>query len=74
MINYYDDIRSLYREKDRLIILGLTGRTGAGCTTVSRILATESINQLDLKSYKTCDFDSADERLTIRSQVGNGIY
>lgn len=62
MTDYYDDIRSLYRERDRLIILGLTGRTGAGCTTVSKILATESIQEMDLKSYKTCDFASADER------------
>ena len=57
-----DGIMSLYRERERLIIIGLTGRTGAGCTTVSEILSRKSIQELDLKSYKTCDYSSADER------------
>lgn len=55
-------INSLYRQRDRFIIIGLTGRTGAGCTTVSKILSCDSIQKLDLKSYKTCDFLCADER------------
>ena len=57
-----DGIMSLYKERERLIIVGLTGRTGAGCTTVSEILSRKSIQELDLKSYKTCDYSSADER------------
>ena len=55
-------VRSLYRQRDKMIILGLTGRTGSGCTTVSHILASESMEKLDLRSYKTCDFKNADER------------
>ena len=61
-MNNQDAINSLYRQRDRLIIIGLTGRTGAGCTTVSKILSYDSLQKLDLKSYKTCDFVSADER------------
>ena len=44
-----------------MIIFGLTGRT-SGCTTLSRILSTESIEEMDLRSYKTCDFNNSDER------------
>lgn len=55
-------VRSLYRQRDKMIIWGLTGRTGSGCTTVSHILASESMEKLDLRSYKTCDFKNADER------------
>ena len=45
-----------------MIIFGLTGRTGSGCTTLSKILSTESIEEMDLRSYKTCDFNNSDER------------
>ena len=52
-IKNQEAIKSLYRQRDRFILIGLTGRTGAGCTTVSKILSSDSINKLDLKSYKT---------------------
>lgn len=57
-----DAIKSLYSQRDKFILIGLTGRTGSGCTTVSEILAKKSINELDLQSYKTCDYNNADER------------
>lgn len=57
-----DVIKSLYRQRDRFILIGLTGRTGSGCTTVANILSKEHINELDLRSYKTCDYNNADER------------
>lgn len=31
-------VDNVYKGRERLIILGLTGRTGAGCTTVAKIL------------------------------------
>lgn len=55
-------IRSLYSQREKFILIGLTGRTGSGCTTVSEILAKKDISELDLRSYKTCDYNSADER------------
>lgn len=55
-------IRSLYSQREKFILIGLTGRTGSGCTTVSEILAKQDISELDLRSYKTCDYNSADER------------
>lgn len=55
-------IKSLYSQREKFILIGLTGRTGAGCTTVSKILSTQDMKGLDLRSYKTCDFNSSDER------------
>ena len=34
-------VRHTYRERNKVIIVGLTGRTGSGCTTLSKILATK---------------------------------
>lgn len=53
---------SLYKQREDLLIVGLTGRTGAGCSTVAQILQQKSFEKLDLKSYKTCDFNNSDER------------
>lgn len=55
-------IKSLYSQRDRFILIGLTGRTGSGCTTVAKILAQNDIKELDLRSYKTCDYTNSDER------------
>lgn len=55
-------IKSLYSQREKFLLIGLTGRTGAGCTTVSDILAKQDMKELDLRSYKTCDFNSSDER------------
>lgn len=42
-------IQNIYREKENLVIVGLTGRTGAGCSTVAKILRKEKFSDLDLK-------------------------
>lgn len=55
-------LKSLYSQRERFILIGLTGRTGSGCTTVANILAKESMDELDLRSYKTCDYNNSDER------------
>lgn len=57
-----DAIAQVYKSKERLIIIGLTGRTGAGCSTVAKILETECFSTLDLKSPKQYDFNNSDER------------
>ena len=57
-----DAIKSLYCQRDKFILIGLTGRTGSGCTTVSEILAKKSMSELELQSYKTCDYNNVDER------------
>lgn len=57
-----DSIDSIFRLRESLIILGLTGRTGSGCSTVANILKKKRLEDLDLKSYKTCDFNNTDER------------
>lgn len=37
-------INAIYGEEDDFIIIGLTGRTGSGCTTVAKILSSEQAN------------------------------
>lgn len=55
-------IENIYAEREKFIIIGLTGRTGSGCTTVSDILKTEKFDDLWLREPKTTNFDSAEER------------
>lgn len=46
-------VENIYSEREKLLILGLTGRTGSGCTTVAHILG-KQYEQLDLE-YKERD-------------------
>lgn len=57
-----NSINQMYKGRERLIIIGLTGRTGSGCTTVAKILQTEKIDSLDLKQCKEYDYNDVDER------------
>ncbi|MBV7275552.1 dCMP deaminase [Clostridium sp. PL3] len=55
-------IDTVYKERERLILVGLTGRTGSGCSTVASILRKKKIDDLDLWDLKTHDFRNSDER------------
>lgn len=59
--NLRNAVDLMYQERNSCIILGLTGRTGAGCSTVANILK-RKYDQLDLRDYKTYDFANAEER------------
>ena len=54
-------ISQVYESKERMMIIGLTGRTGSGCSTVASILE-KNFNDLDLKSTKKYDFKNTEER------------
>ena len=43
LINKAEAIKSLYSQRDKFILIGLTGRTGSGCTTVANILSKDNI-------------------------------
>lgn len=55
-------VEQMYKGKERLVLLGLTGRTGSGCSTVARILETEKIENLDIRQSKEYDYNNAEER------------
>lgn len=55
-------IQNIYDEREKFIIIGLTGRTGSGCTTVSEILKTDKFEDLCLHEPKTTNFESNEER------------
>lgn len=55
MKNYNDAVCQLYSEKENQIILGLTGRTGAGCSTVASILK---------KDFSDLEYEYNEEELT----------
>ena len=65
-----DVVSRIYELRDELIIIGLTGRTGSGCSTTAEILSRQSFDKLDLPDIKTYDFRNKDERkYTIRSII-----
>lgn len=55
-------IDTIYNEREQFIIIGLTGRTGSGCSTVSKILEAENFADLKLPEPKSTDFDNNEER------------
>ena len=60
MENYYNAVSQLYSEKENQIIIGLTVRTGAGCSTVANILK-RSFNELEYE-FDSVKTDSIKER------------
>ena len=55
-------IDKVYESRERMIIIGLTGRTGSGCSTVAHILEKEDYETLDIKTPKDRSFDNSEER------------
>ena len=55
-------VENTFKEKEKLIIIGLTGRTGAGCSTVANILSKEKFSDLDLKEVKSYGYECLEER------------
>ena len=50
-------VKQIYKLRQNFILIGLTGRTGSGCSTVAKVLGTENVQ--DLKSnYR--DFNEGD--------------
>lgn len=62
MRDFSKAIDTAFQKRERLILIGLTGRTGSGCTTVANILKKKSTSDLDLHDKKTQDFKNLDER------------
>ena len=62
MDNFSQAINKMYEYRNKTIVLGLTGMTGSGCTTVAKILSREIFGSLDLKPPKTYDYNDAEER------------
>lgn len=56
---YKEAVSTMYKPKESLLILGLTGRTGAGCTTVANIL-NKKFSELHLE-YKPRNEDVASD-------------
>ena len=52
----------MYKPRRETVVIGLTGRTGAGCSTVAEILQTETFDSLHLRDPKTYDFNDTEER------------
>jgi len=44
MEHYYHSVQNAFEQRHSLIIIGLTGRTGSGCSTTANILKTESFS------------------------------
>lgn len=57
-----DCVVTVYNERSNFIIVGLTGRTGSGCSEAASILASPKFENLNLKVPKNQDFHSKDER------------
>lgn len=54
-MNYKNAINNIYQNRNDSIIIGLTGRTGAGCSTVAEILKTQEFSELSLQNSKTIE-------------------
>lgn len=55
-------LQKIYSGKTDFVFLGLTGRTGSGCTTVANILRKDKFQDLDLRDSKEYDYQNAEER------------
>lgn len=57
-----NSINSIFEEHEKFIVLGLTGRTGSGCSTLAKILNIEKFKDLALKTPQPNNFTHNHER------------
>lgn len=62
MEKYNKAVNNVYKRINDCVILGLTGRTGSGCTTTAHILETSDFYRLNLPSPKKSQFLNTEER------------
>ena len=55
-------IQEIYNESNDFVLIGLTGRTGSGCSTVAKMLERTKFNDLQLLDPKTIGFEKTEER------------
>jgi len=70
---------TVFQERQKFVILGLTGRTGSGCTSFSSLLQAESFDQLQLprpESFKSIDTEKRQYQISYEflKQNWNGFY
>lgn len=53
---------TIYKERQKFIILGLTGRTGSGCSTISELLSEKSFSEFNPPKPKLNNFSNDEER------------
>lgn len=59
---YQTAVEKVYKSLNDCIIIGLTGRTGSGCTTTAGILSHKNFSELELATPKHKDFKDIEER------------
>lgn len=52
---------TIFNERSKFIIIGLTGRTGSGCTTVADLLK-QPFGKFNAPRAKTCQYENDEER------------
>jgi len=62
MRNLSKSVEQAYGAREQFIIIGLTGRTGSGCSKVAEILQKEKIQELNLQEPKSLGFSNVEER------------
>ena len=54
---FMEVVKQIYKLRQNFILIGLTGRTGSGCSTVAKVLGTENVQGLK-SNYR--DFNEGD--------------
>lgn len=62
MKKFHAAINQMYKMRNDFLILGLTGRTGSGCTQTAKILQKTSLNEMDLEDPVTHHYKDSEER------------
>lgn len=60
-------IDKVFEHRKNFIVIGLTGRTGSGCSTATKILSTKSFTELSIPSIKNPPQSHEDRKLRIIS-------
>ena len=62
MNTHIESIKSAYSQREKFVLIALTGRTGSGCSTAASILAKSSFKDLDLQEPQVREINTNEDR------------